>query len=473
MKPKKTVYKKGGRLSSLNLKIKININEINNKDENNISYNDNSFSRKKVRFLTNELRMKEDMKLEKISPFKISPKNSILKNSKKKIDEYFKKLTQLHQFYKFDKSKIMGAKSDKINNKSSGKNDSNLLNKENKINVEKQTNYSGRSFNLKRKEKNKYIFSPFSPINRLKNKNFIKRIIKFPNIKNSIKTKKNESLNNIGTNLINKLYDKSSQNSNFSNNFFQTSINDINNKSRKEKKSFENEKDNTNKYSITENNFYPKKFNASKIKLTKHKDKSIINYNILITKFREYQKQIEPCFSMIKNAGKTLSRDINNNPFMRKIDNLRDRNEFNIVFHKSIMNNILEIQQKSKTGFFQGECCGINTNKDRTGGYYICENRSNIFNVSEMIDRMNPLSLMKFNELLRKDYKEFLGYNKKNYRKNNLSKKDKLREKLIRKYHKELFYQNDLAEKLNIKKNSGIKFIKDKDENIEKTNSDY
>ena len=98
----------------------------------------------------------------------------------------------------------------------------------------------------------------------------------------------------------------------------------------------------------------------------------------------------------------------------------------------------MEEYGKGKTGFFQGECCGINTNKDRTSGLYICENRANIFNVSEMIDRMNPFSVMKFNDLLRKDYKEFLGYNKKDYRNKKAKKEDKLRKKVIKKYHKQL-----------------------------------
>ena len=137
---------------------------------------------------------------------------------------------------------------------------------------------------------------------------------------------------------------------------------------------------------------------------------------------------------------------------MRKIENLKDINQFEIIFHKSIMNNIMSVHQKSKTGFFQGDCCGVNTNKDKSKGIYICENRSNIFNVTEMIDRMNPSSVVKFNELLRKDYR-----NKK------VKKEDELRKKLLKKYHRELFYENDLADKYNIKKNSGIKFIQEDD----------
>ena len=156
---------------------------------------------------------------------------------------------------------------------------------------------------------------------------------------------------------------------------------------------------------------------------------------------------------------------------MRKIENLKNINQFEIIFHKSIMNNIIEEQKKGKTGFFQGECCGVNTNKDKSNGIYICENRANIFNVSEMIDRMNPLSVMKFNELLRKDYKEFLGYNKKDYRNKKSKKEDKLRKKLINKYHKELFYENEIADKYNIKKNPGIKFIKEKE--TKKNNSEF
>ena len=175
-----------------------------------------------------------------------------------------------------------------------------------------------------------------------------------------------------------------------------------------------------------------------------------------------------PSLSLIRNEGFHISKNINNNPFMRKIENLKNVNKFEIIFHKAIMKNIISAQQKNKTGFFQGDCCGVNTNKDKMKGIYICENRANIYNISEMIDRMNPSSVVKFNELLRKDYKEFLGYNKKDYRNKKPKKEDKLRKKLIKKYHKELFYENDLADKYNIKKNSGIKFIQENDDEKQK-----
>ena len=42
-----------------------------------------------------------------------------------------------------------------------------------------------------------------------------------------------------------------------------------------------------------------------------------------------------------------------------------------------------------------------------------------------------------------------------------MKKRKKIRKKLLKKYHRELFYENDLADKYNIKKNSGIKFIQE------------
>jgi len=261
----------------------------------------------------------------------------------------------------------------------------------------------------------------------------------------------------------------------YSNNIFPTALNDISKIYKNKINLTENKYGNT-KYNKTENNFFSsqKKFpKISKIKLSKiNKNvKDVIDINNkdgIISKFREYQKQIEPSLSLIRNEGYNISKNINNNPFMRKIENLKDINQFEIIFHKSIMNNIMAVHQKSKTGFFQGDCCGVNTNKDKSKGIYICENRSNIFNVTEMIDRMNPSSVVKFNELLRKDYKEFLGYNKKDYRNKKAKKEDELRKKLIKKYHRELFYENDLADKYNIKKNTGIKFIQEDDNENEK-----
>ena len=46
-------------------------------------------------------------------------------------------------------------------------------------------------------------------------------------------------------------------------------------------------------------------------------------------------------------------------------------------------------------------------------------------------------------------------------------KEDRLRKIAIKKYHRELFFENEFADKYNIKKNSGIKFIFDIDDNNE------
>ena len=220
----------------------------------------------------------------------------------------------------------------------------------------------------------------------------------------------------------------------------------------------------------TDNNFYlehkkkPKYYN---IKLTKHN-----NNNIFASIFKEYQKKMEPSFSIIKNKASNISKDIESNPFMRKIENLNDINKFEIVFHKSIMENITEIQQNKRSGFFRGEVCGVNINKNKTNGCYVSESKSNIFNITEMIDKMHPFSCVKFNKLLRKDYKEFLG-NKNNFLKKQTKKEDKLRKVAIKRYHRELFFENEIADKYNIKKNQNIKFIEDEEVGIHKIQSDF
>ena len=75
---------------------------------------------------------------------------------------------------------------------------------------------------------------------------------------------------------------------------------------------------------------------------------------------------------------------------------------------------------------------------------------------------MNPISTLKFSNLLKKDYKEFLGYENKTKQKR--KKEDILRKRLIQKYHRELYYENEFADKYNIKKNPGVKFIIDNEE---------
>ena len=248
---------------------------------------------------------------------------------------------------------------------------------------------------------------------------------------------------------------------------------------------------NKNKYNIKNSNFFPTSINETFYHNNNNSNKSIIkqkqlktesgletnksNTNININnlnstkknnKFKEYQKLLENSSNIININSINLTRDINQNPFMRKIEDLNKINEFEIMFHNSIMSNIKSVYEKTKKGFFKIE----HTTKDKNiiGSGYICENNNNIFNVSDMIERMNPISTLKFSKLLRKDYKEFLGYEKK--KKKKIRQENQLRIKLIKKYHKELFFENYIADKYNIKKNKGIKFIIDK--NINKVNSD-
>ena len=116
--------------------------------------------------------------------------------------------------------------------------------------------------------------------------------------------------------------------------------------------------------------------------------------------------------------------------------------------------------EKLKKGFFKIE--HTTKSKDALGTGYVCENHNNIFSVSDMIERMNPISTLKFSNLLKKDYKEFLGYENKTKQKR--KKEDILRKRLIQKYHRELYYENEFADKYNIKKNPGVKFIIDNEE---------
>ena len=467
-------FKNNKHSSSENANIKININSNNNENyqglENikfNLNDNESKVNRKKVKFSTNETQLKADIVIDNFSSNKAALKNSILKKSSSKI-------SKIDENQNFLNTKIIKEyNTDKII----------PIIKTNTNKFKINNNY----INDKSKENNSLVFYPILNTDKLSNKkisldNTLKSNMKSKFVHN-LKTTENKELDNIFDLNINKIDNKSQKNIN-SSNLFQTSINEISktNKNRTINKNKINLIINKNdKYNKTESNFYShknkiklekvsNKFNKSKQSEKSYNKDIINNNNILITKFKEYQKQIEPSFSLIKTTGNSINKDINNNPFMRKIENMRNFNQFEVIFKNTIMNNVKEIYGKSKTGFFQGECCGVNTNKDRTSGYYICENRANIFNVSEMIDRMNPSSIVKFSELLRKDYKEFLGYNKKDYRKK-YKKEDKLRIKLIRKYHKELFYENEIADKYNIKKNSGIKFIQDKDEEIKKNNN--
>ena len=185
-------------------------------------------------------------------------------------------------------------------------------------------------------------------------------------------------------------------------------------------------------------------------------------------KFKEYQKIMETSSLLINQQGMNISNDIKNNPFMRRIEDLNKINQFEIIFHNSIMQNIQAIYAKTKKGFFNIEHTTKSKNVQGTG--YICENKNHIFGVSDMIERMNPISTLKFSKLLRKDYKEFLGYENKN--KKIKKKEDRLRKIAIKKYHQELFFENEFADKYNIKKNSGIKFIFDIIEDNNNNNND-
>ena len=219
---------------------------------------------------------------------------------------------------------------------------------------------------------------------------------------------------------------------------FPTSINE----SIYKKNNINSSSNNNTKETITESNY--KKVKGSK-------------------KFKEYQKIMEASSLLINQQGMNISNDIKNNPFMWKIEDLNKINHFEILFHKSILQNIQAVYEKTKKGFFKIE--HTTRAKNALGTGYVCENKNNIFEVSDMIERMNPISTLKFSELLRKDYKEFLGYENKN--KKIKKKEDRLRKIAIKKYHRELFFENEFADKYNIKKNSGIKFILDIDDKKE------
>jgi hypothetical protein len=217
--------------------------------------------------------------------------------------------------------------------------------------------------------------------------------------------------------------------------------------------------------SINQTFYKNRSFNSLKDTITESNFESNKSNKITINnKFKEYQKLLEASSELISKKNINLSNEINNNPFMRKIEDLNKISHFEIIFHNSIMQNIKAVYEKTKKGFFKIE--HITKSKNALGTGYICENHNNIFSVSDMIERMNPISTLKFSSLLQKDYKEFLGYEKE--KKKNKKKEDRLRKKVIKKYHRELFFQNELADRYNIKKNSGIKFIIDEEDNKNK-----
>ena len=303
-----------------------------------------------------------------------------------------------------------------------------------------------KSFSLKKniinKRKSEYntrrfLFNEFNETNNkfLSGKKNSKKGLKLPNLKNP----------------INYFYPKSSK-------LFQTSLNE---------KFFRNKNENIiNTLKETSTESFKDNSKISK------KDKTISGYSKLLknyeedsfvikptSKLKEYKRLVETSY-LIKNQSRNISNDIKNNPFMRKIEDLNKINDFEIIFHNSIMQNIKAVYGKTKKGFFKIE--HTTKSKDALGTGYVCENQNNIFSVSDMIERMNPISTLKFSNLLKKDYKEFLGYENKTKQKR--KKEDILRKRLIQKYHRELYYENEFADKYNIKKNPGVKFIIDNEE---------
>ena len=504
MKNEKNSYKNFKPHSLTNLKIKKSKYSLESRNKNNI-YNDKEYytlnekehnqKDKLINLFSNDIHLKTDFRIPKLSSQKYIYDNLNIKKSKE---------NKLKNDAIYDNSKTENFLDESKNNKI----DMSILLTTNNINLKKYNrniihsldvnknkiynsdynlNEQNNEHNLLNNDNNNieshkilYPFLNHKKNTKLENKSKIKN--KFPfkinlnnvnKIYNSLFDKK--EINNINDIIdLNSFDNKNKTNINFKNKLFPTSINELN---KYGTHSTSEQKYEKNKYNRTLNNFYfnnKKKFKNSKIKLEKkHNDNNInIKKNNITSKFKEYQNQLEFSFSNIKKSANTLSKDIITNPFMRKIVNLKEINQFEIVFHKAILDNIIEVQQKTKSGFFKGECGGINTNKNKPNGNYICENRANIFNISEMIDRMHPISCLKFNEILRNDYKEFLGY-KNNLKKKKSKKEDELRKRLIKKYHKELFFENEIADKYDIKKNPNIKFIHDDEEEAKKKENDF
>ena len=469
-------------------KTKIKFNSLNpyrhyNNKNTQLSFtlNDKEKKNKKesINFLSNDTPVKTYFKTNIISSPIKTPKNSILNNYKINI----KLNNKMKNF--INESNRHKSVNNTLNNFTLKKYNKNLISslKSNKTLIKNDDNNNDSYYNLYEINKeNKNILNNFS--NRIRNQRIIypyffhdrknkqislKKNIKFKN-KLIISTKENNIKNffsdkkNNNKKIYNSIDNKNNTQVNFVNYSFPTLITEI--KGNKGKNNNENHNDQKDK---KENNYYlfQKRIKKNSLmKLTKKKNFSFDkNKNIIFSKFKEYKRQIEPNFSFMEKVANNITKDIIKNPFMRKIENLNDLNKFEIVFHRSIMDNILEIKQKAKNGFFQGNCWTTTLNKDKETGSYVSENKANVYNISEMIDKMSPVSCLKFKNILIKDYKEFLEYNKKNLKKKKLKKEDELRKKLIKRYNKELFFENHIAEKYKIKKNSGIKFIQDDEEN--------
>ena len=487
MNKEKTQYQ---TFLSPNIKIKPNLfnmsrnyNNTDTKINYTINDKDEKYNKRVVNFLSSDTLLKQDLKV-KISPSSIKlPKNSILKKYKPNIklnetlSNFFDETINLKTtnttinnltLKKYNKDLVSSLTSNKTllnnNNYNNNDNKSSLyeINKENNKILNNDTNKGLRI---------QKIFYPYISHDRK---------FKHLSLKKNIKIKNKFTFSDKGKRIRNNFFDNNNDNNkiynsidnrnrtsiNFSDTLFPTSINEINNNKEQINNANSEPKYEKNKFFKTENNYYFNKKdnnkNNSVIKLNKQKTYSIDkNRNIILSRFKEYKRQIEPNFSLMEKAANNISKDIITNPFMRKIENLNDFNKFEILFHKSLMENILEIKKKAIKGFFQGNCWGMLSDKHKSSGSYISESKANVFNISEMIDRMSPQSCLKFNEILKKDYKEFLSLEKRKHKNKSLKKEDELRKRLIKKYNKELYFENKIAEKYNIKKNEGIKFIHD------------
>ena len=283
---------KNNKRSSLQNPYFINNIFLNDEKGNDLNPNDKETKSKpkKVKFSTDKIYFKTDFDFANLSPSKNNIKNSILKTSKqnniKKLDDGSKQLSQKNLFEEtnnnFDNKipPIINNLINKINNS-----ESNLI----RIN----------------KDNNKHIFYPLLDINNMKNKEklpnnnsknekyqFMNIILEGNKSKSSMLLKYN---NNKTHNIINGINFKSVDNkyranSNFSNNLFPTSINEIYNKNiniNKNKIKFGDLNENT-KYNKTESNFYSKR---KKLKTKKSKTDIFNALNTpLLLKFKDYQK---------------------------------------------------------------------------------------------------------------------------------------------------------------------------------------
>ena len=197
----------------------------------------------------------------------------------------------------------------------------------------------------------------------------------------------------------------------------------------------------------TSSNFYlPKTRNI--FPLTCKTNNNNEHLNKIINKFKDYaNNNFEPSMSKIDKAINNISENIKNNPFFRKIVDLNEVNKFERLFNNQIKIYVDDERKKKKIGFFMGD---LKSNS----GKYICENRSNVFNISDIIDKLSPISVKKFSGILNQSCLYFF----KNNNNQKVKSEDKLRTQLINKFREELWYQNQIAEKFHLKKNTNIKY---------------